>query len=102
MLSLSLFVDRRFWRLSAVQVLGTIIEAAICPAYLVNITHRLSWNYIRLDVDGAAYGLLRCSPDSLVNLKAAFHFALEELEQVSADEPNQRDRVIAYRKSLLR
>jgi hypothetical protein len=60
-LQLTLFCDRRFWKLHPSQIIYAVIEAAICPAYLVNVTHRVSWRCIRLNVDGAAYGMLRSS-----------------------------------------
>ena len=81
MLSIAQVVNRRFWHLGVRQIIGTVFEAAICLAYLVNLTHRMSWKHVRLDADGGAYGLLRCPSRSHDDLKSALNFALEELEQ---------------------
>jgi hypothetical protein len=101
MLLLSASSDRRFWGLRPAEIVYAVVEAAICPAYLVNATHRVSWKCIRLDVDGAAYGLLRCSPGSLKEFRAALDFALEEMEQKFADDPIQWTRIRTYGESLL-
>jgi hypothetical protein len=102
MLLFSFLSDRRFWQLSATQAIAATAEAAICPAYLVNITHRVSWKYIRVNADGGAYSLLRCRSSSIEDLKSALSFALEEIEQKVAYDPRERDRLIAYRESILR
>ena len=102
MLSIALVVDRRFWRLGVPQIIAAVFEAAICPAYLVNLTHKMSWKHIRLDADGGAYSLLRCRSRSYDNLKSALNFAVEELEQKVADDPEARERLFAYRDSVLR
>jgi hypothetical protein len=99
-LLLALLVDRRFWQIDAAQITAAVLEAAVCPAYLANITHRMSWKYIRVDADGGAYGLLRCSARSHGNLKSTLRFALEELEQKLADDPQEQHRLFAYRKSI--
>lgn len=93
--------DRRFWRLRLTEVIYAVVEAAICPAYLANVTHRLSWKCIRLDVDGAAYGLLRCNPNSMNEFRSAIGFALEELEQQFSKDPAQKTYLKEYRKSVL-
>jgi hypothetical protein len=102
MLSFTLLVDRRFWHLSVAQIIATLFEAAICPAYLVNVTHRMSWKHIRIDADGGAYALSRCQARSRDDLKSALSFALEELEQKLANNTEERQRLIAYRESILR
>jgi hypothetical protein len=102
MLSIALVVDRRFWHLSAPQIIGTVFEAAICPAYLVNITHRMSWKHMRLDMDGGAYALLRFRSRFHDDLKSALNSALEGLEQKVVDDPEARERLFAYRESVLR
>jgi hypothetical protein len=101
MLSFALVVDRRFWHLSAAQIIATAFEAAICPAYLVNVTHRISWKHIRVDADGGAYALLRCRARSHDDLKSALNFALEELEQNVVGDPQELERLFAYRQSIL-
>ncbi len=102
MLSIALCIDRRFWHFTVMQTITATIEAAICPAYLVNATHRMSWKCIRLTADGGAYGLLRCRPSYVENLKSALVFSLEELEQRYIDYPEELERVVAYRESILR
>lgn len=101
MFLLSAFFDRRFWRLRFTEIAYAVVEAAVCPACLVNITHRLSWRRIRIDVDGAAYGLLRCRPNSLNELRSTIGFVLEELEQRFAEDPIRKAHVQEYSKSVL-
>jgi hypothetical protein len=101
MFLLSVFFDRRFWGFRFTEIIYAVVEAAICPAYLVNLTHRLSWRCIRLDVDGAAYGLLRCSPNSLNEFRSTVGFALEELEQRLADDSAQKTHLREYREKVL-
>jgi len=101
MFVLSALFDRRFWGLRFTEIIYAVVEAAICPAYLVNITHRLCWRCIRIDVDGAAYGLLRCSPSSVNQFRSTIGFALEELEQKFAENPTQKAHLQEYSKSVL-
>jgi hypothetical protein len=100
-LLLSVFFDRRFWRLRVTEIIYIAIEAAICPAYLANLTHRLSWRCIRLDVDGGAYGLLKSSSKSLNEFRSTVNFALEELEQRFAEDSVEEVRLQEYKKQIL-
>jgi hypothetical protein len=43
--------ERRLWRMSWLQVVGVVLECAVCPAYLVNICRRMA---IRFGVTGDA------------------------------------------------
>jgi hypothetical protein len=101
MFLLSVLSDRRFWRLRFSEITYSVVEAAICPAYLVSLTHRLSWRCIRLDVDGAAYGLLRCSPNSLNQFRSTMGFVLEEMEQQFTENSIQKTHLQNYSKMLL-
>ena len=102
LLSFTLMADRKFWKLTPSRIIASAFEAAVCPAYLANAAHRISWNHIRIDVDGGAYGLLRCPPHFHADLKSTLNFALEQLEEQAANNEQQRDRLSAYRESVLR
>ena len=101
MLMLALFFDRRFWRLRPSQVIYAVAEAAVCPAYLANATHRISWRSLSPDVDGGAYGLFKCTGSRLREFKDALSFALEELKLETPDDPTQAKRLKTYSEAVL-
>jgi hypothetical protein len=94
----TLFSDRKFWRLTAGQIVSLALECAVCPGYLVNITRKMSWNFTALSVDGGIYGLHRTTSNSAMKLKQAMIFAIEELEQEVGEDANERERLTVYAK----
>ena len=92
---------RKFWQLSAAQIAGVVFECAVCPAYLVNITRKVSWNFVNLSVDGGAYALQRTTSASIIRLRENMSFALEELAvEFGRDELLQK-KLAVYKAILL-
>jgi hypothetical protein len=99
---ISMAQGRRFWKLSVAQIGSLTFGAAICPGYLVNSTRRVTWDFLKLPVDGAAYGLLRCNPAYADRLGAALDFALDEFRERCVDNPEEMERLDSYRKSVMK
>jgi hypothetical protein len=94
MLLMVLISNRHFWHLTAWQITAAAIEAAICPAYLINFARRITWKLLVIGADGAAYGLLRSEEADKSRFRVALAFTLEELEREVTSDAKQRVRMI--------
>jgi hypothetical protein len=98
---LLMIADRKFWRLSGAKILGLSLEYALCPGYLVNITRKMTWDFVTLAVDGGRYGWLRSTAEARQRLESGLGLALEELEQECEGDAAARARLLAYARSVM-
>jgi hypothetical protein len=101
-LTVKLIVERRFWRMTRLDVFSLVFQCTVCPGIFINICRRMSLSHIHLPGDAALFAFACGEPTLVEWVESGLARHIEDLLENDDLTRDTASLLEAYRQRLTR